>query len=41
LQRACRQRDAGLGSLKFDPLLATVCDDPRYAALLKQVNPPL
>ncbi|HEX3990387.1 MAG TPA: tetratricopeptide repeat protein, partial [Acetobacteraceae bacterium] len=40
LQRAYRQRDAGLGALKFDPLLANLRNDPRFTALLKQINLP-
>ena len=41
LDRAWKQRDAGLRYLKIDPLLRKVRGDPRYAALLrKQKLPP-
>jgi serine/threonine-protein kinase len=40
LNRAYAQRDAGLSFLKFDPLLAKIRDDPRYAAMLDKLNLP-
>ncbi|MGE5816099.1 MAG: tetratricopeptide repeat protein, partial [Acidobacteriota bacterium] len=40
LNRAYAQRDAGLSFLKFDPLLAKIQDDPRYAAMLDKLNLP-
>jgi TolB-like protein/lipoprotein NlpI len=40
LERAYRQRDGGLGSLKSDPLLAALRGDARYKALLKKINLP-
>jgi len=41
LERAYRQHDGGLVDLKFDPLLRSVRDDPRYAALLRKMNLPV
>lgn len=38
LDRAYAQNDGGLASIKIDPLLAKVKDDPRYAALLKKLG---
>lgn len=38
LNRACEQHDAGLRSLKIDPLMNGLRRDPRYAALLKRIN---
>jgi tetratricopeptide (TPR) repeat protein len=40
LDRAYRQRDAGMRNLKIDPWLRGVRDDPRYAELLKKMNLP-
>jgi Tfp pilus assembly protein PilF len=40
LERAYRQRDAGLMSVKWDVLLTGIRDDPRYVALLKRLNLP-
>jgi TolB-like protein/Flp pilus assembly protein TadD len=40
LQRAYTQHDDGLSSIKFDPLLATLRTDARYAALLKELGLP-
>jgi serine/threonine protein kinase/Flp pilus assembly protein TadD len=40
LDRACRQRDGGLGHLKADWLLKSLRKDPRYAQLLRRVNLP-
>jgi tetratricopeptide (TPR) repeat protein len=40
LERAYRQRDGGLASMKVDPLLASLRRDPRYQALLKRINLP-
>jgi TolB-like protein/Tfp pilus assembly protein PilF len=40
LDRAYRQRDAGLRWLKVDPLLATLRSDARYKALLHKMNLP-
>ncbi len=39
-ERAVRQRDAGLGYLKFDVLIASVHDDPRYRTLLARMGLP-
>jgi len=41
LDRAYAQRDAGLSSLKFEPLLANLRGDPRYAAILMKMNLPV
>jgi hypothetical protein len=41
LDRAYAQRDAGLASLKFDPLLAPLRTDPRFQALLVKMKLPL
>jgi TolB-like protein/cytochrome c-type biogenesis protein CcmH/NrfG len=38
LNRAYRQRDAGLRWLKVDPLFATLRSDARYKALLRKMN---
>jgi tetratricopeptide (TPR) repeat protein len=38
LDRAYRQRDAGLGHLRTELLLRNLRSDPRYAQLLKKVN---
>jgi TolB-like protein/regulator of sirC expression with transglutaminase-like and TPR domain len=40
LERAYRQRDGGLESIKSDPLLRNVRMEPRYLALLKKMNFP-
>lgn len=40
LQRAYRQRDGGLIQVKTDPMLASVRGDPRYSALLREINLP-
>jgi TolB-like protein/DNA-binding winged helix-turn-helix (wHTH) protein/cytochrome c-type biogenesis protein CcmH/NrfG len=40
LDRAYRQRNAGLILAKVDPLLKSLRHDPRYAALLKKLNFP-
>jgi hypothetical protein len=40
LDRAHRQRDAGLACIKFDPLLAGLRKDPRYTNLLKNLRLP-
>jgi serine/threonine protein kinase/tetratricopeptide (TPR) repeat protein len=40
LERAYRQRDAGLLSLKGDPLLKNIERDPRYKALLRKMKLP-
>jgi TolB-like protein/thioredoxin-like negative regulator of GroEL len=40
LERAYAQRDGGLTRLKTDPLLDPVRSDPRYAALVRKMNPP-
>ena len=37
LQRAYKQRDAGLPDIKVDPLLKNLRHDPRYVALLKKI----
>ena len=42
LERARRQRDGGITDLRYDRYLAGLRHDPRYAALLHEVNlPPL
>jgi tetratricopeptide (TPR) repeat protein len=41
LERAYAQRDAGLATVKGDPLLKNVERDPRYAAFLKKMRLPL
>jgi serine/threonine protein kinase/TolB-like protein len=38
LQRAYQQRDSGLNGIAYDPLLARLKTDPRYGALLKQLE---
>jgi tetratricopeptide (TPR) repeat protein len=40
LDRAHAQRDSGLIETKVDPLLNSLHNDPRYAALLKKLNLP-
>src|ERR1035441_424375 len=40
LDRAYTQRDGGMAELKYDPLLAKLRGDPRYAAMLKRMNLP-
>ena len=40
LERAYAQRDSGLIETKVDPLLKSLRNDPRYAALLKKLNLP-
>jgi hypothetical protein len=40
LNRAYAQRDSGLIGAKVDPLLKSLHNDPRYAALLKKLNLP-
>lgn len=40
LERAYRQRDAVITSLKINPLLVSLRGDPRYKALLKKINLP-
>ena len=37
---ARNQHDAGLVSVKFDPLLRKIRGDPRYSALLERMNLP-
>ena len=41
LDRAYAQRDPGLIGTKVDPLLKSLHNDPRYAALLKKLNLPI
>ena len=38
LERARRQRDAGLGDLRKDPLLTNLYDDPRWNAFLRTMG---
>ncbi len=38
LERAYRQRDPGLSSLKLDPLLANLHDDPRWPVFLEKMG---
>ena len=40
LERAHRQRDAGMTGIKRDPFLSSLRGDPRYTALLKKMNLP-
>jgi TolB-like protein/lipoprotein NlpI len=40
LQRAYAQHDGGLSDIKYDPVLATLRADARYAALLKKLGLP-
>jgi serine/threonine-protein kinase len=40
LDRAYGQHDGGLLSLKIDPLMATLRQDPRYTDLLKKMRLP-
>ncbi len=40
MEQAFRQHDAGLCFLKFDPLLDTIRHDPRFPALLREMNLP-
>jgi TolB-like protein/DNA-binding winged helix-turn-helix (wHTH) protein/Flp pilus assembly protein TadD len=40
LERACKQRDAGLTQIKTDPLLKILRRDPRYTELLKKLRLP-
>ncbi|PYU69981.1 MAG: hypothetical protein DMG49_12090, partial [Acidobacteria bacterium] len=40
LDRAYSQRDGGLTETKVDPLLKSLHNDPRFAALLKKLNLP-
>jgi tetratricopeptide (TPR) repeat protein len=41
LGQAFESHDAGLGYLKYDPLLGSLRGDPRYTALLRNMNLPL
>ena len=38
LTRAIAQQDEGVQYLKYDPLLRSIRDDPRYAELLKTMK---
>jgi hypothetical protein len=40
LERAYAQRDASMMSTKVEPLLNSLHNDPRFAALLKKLNLP-
>jgi hypothetical protein len=40
LDRAYAQRDSGLVGTKVEPLLKSLRNDPRFAALLKKLNLP-
>jgi TolB-like protein len=40
LERAYQQRDAGLSGVRIDPLLKSLHDDDRFAALLRQMKFP-
>jgi len=40
LERAYRQLDGGLASIKIDPLFASLRTDPRFTALLRKLNFP-
>ena len=41
LERAYKQRDAGLTLMKGDPLLRNIERDPRYRAFLQKMKLPL
>jgi hypothetical protein len=41
LDRAYAQRDDGLIFTKVEPLLKSLHNDPRFAGLLKKLNPPI
>jgi len=41
LQRAYKQRDAGLPDIKVDPLLKNLRHDPRYTQLLQEMRLPI
>ena len=41
LERAFKQRDAGLSLMKEDPLLRNLYDDPRWRAFLKKMKLPV
>ncbi len=41
LERAYNQRDGGLASIKGNPLLRNITNDPRYAAFMKKMKLPL
>jgi hypothetical protein len=40
LERAYKQRDAGLAGIKIDPLFNNLRHDPRYTELLKKMHLP-
>jgi hypothetical protein len=40
LNRSYQQRDSGMRSLKIDPLLKSLRQDPRYVDLLKRMRLP-
>jgi hypothetical protein len=40
LERAYQQRDGGLATIKYDPLLASLRGDARFAALLRKMKLP-
>ena len=40
LERAYTQEDSGLRYVKYDPLLRSLRDDPRYKALLRKMDLP-
>jgi len=40
LERAYRQHDTGLLSIKNDPMLRNLDSDPRYKAFLRKMNLP-
>jgi serine/threonine-protein kinase len=41
LERGLAVQDSGMRYTKRDPLLRSLRDDPRYAALLRRLNLPL
>jgi len=41
LERSFARRETDLSAVRWDPLLRKLRDDPRYAALLKQMNLPV
>jgi tetratricopeptide (TPR) repeat protein len=38
LERAYRQRDAGMHWMKYDPILQPLKDDPRFKSLLAEMH---
>jgi len=40
LDRAFAQRDGGMAMIKYDPIIASLRDDPRYAAIVRKLGLP-